>query len=95
MELEIEEDGAELAENKTILRRSVDEFGNKTPFLELKLCDYCSNMPTNHFCRHKISNSGIFIEGECDEICGKASCAVCRSTWGDPEEFANRCRMHK
>ena len=72
-------DSMEPVSKKTILKRSLDEFGNKTQNLVLKLCNYYLNTQINHFCWYKVPNSNIFIEDEYNEICRKVSYIVCIS----------------
>jgi hypothetical protein len=54
-------------------------------------------MPSNHFCRAVVPNSNVSIEGrEHESICGTLACMNCRSKWpGEPEDYANRCVVHK
>ena len=65
--------------------------------LASKTCDFCSPMPTNHFCRFALPSSNITIQGkEGKPICGAVACMNCKLLWpGEPEDYANRCRAHK
>ena len=60
-----------------------------------KTCDFCHNIPTNHYCRYPLPGSNVVIENEELEICGLASCFECREKWGVAEDFSNRCIKHK
>ena len=62
--------------------------------LESKICHLCCAIPSNHFCRYPVKGSEIFIEGEGSEICGKLACHECRSKWGNPGDYQNRCTEH-
>ena len=61
-----------------------------------KKCDYCDIIPTNHYCTSPKHGYMIFMEGnDTVEVCGNASCFECRGKWGDAEDFASRCNLHK
>ena len=65
---------------------------NAAGSLESTKCHFCGLMPTNHYCRAPRPGSMIFLQGqELREVCGMASCMVCREKWGPAEDFANRC----
>ena len=57
-------------------------------------CNFCISVPSNHYCRKRVKGSGITIEGEMEEICGKLSCMICRMKWGEPEKYAKGCNDH-
>ena len=57
-------------------------------------CSFCKANQTNHYCRRKVLGSNICIEGTAEHICGKAYCIKCRMSWGEPEDFVNRCIKH-
>ena len=62
--------------------------------LESGTCHFCNSNPSNHYCRTRVKGSGITIEGEMGEICGILACMICRMNWGNPEDYANRCKDH-
>ena len=64
--------------------------------LELTNCSFCNGgIKTNHCCKEPVKGLRVFVEGEEEEICGKAMCIECRSQWGDQELFINRCKFHR
>ena len=60
-----------------------------------KTCNFCSNVPTNHYCRHLLPGSNVVIENEQLDFCGLALCFECREKLGAAEDFSNRCIKHK
>ena len=63
--------------------------------LESRKCDYCNKLPSDYYCRKKVKGTGILIEDQDGEICGKVLCTVCQMEWGNPEDFANCCNEHQ
>ena len=57
--------------------------------LESKLCFFCNKIQSNHYCLAEVSNSNtaIICDGKNKHICGKNSCFLCRSNWGNAEDF--------
>ena len=55
-----------------------------------KSCDFCNNIPTNHYCRYPLPGSNVVIENEVFDICELASCFEYAA-----EDFSNRCIKHK
>ena len=78
----------------TSVKRIIKKHGSGA--LESKKCDFCHDgMPTNHYCRHPLRGSSIYVEGSDEEICGKAACFECRNKWGsNAEDYTNRCVQH-
>ena len=69
---------------------------NGSGALESKPCFYCKKLPSNHYCLAEVRDSNVVAEGEeSKHICGRNSCILCRSNWGEPEDFASVCVDHK
>ena len=69
---------------------------NGSGSLESKACFYYKKLPSNHYCLAEVRDSNIVVEkNKSKHICGRNTCILCRSTWGNPEDFANVCIDHK
>ena len=69
---------------------------NGSGSLESKSYFYCKKLPLNHYCLAEVNNSNIMAENnESKHICGRNACILCRSNWGNPEDFTNICIDHK
>lgn len=74
---------------KIVLKKNIG-----TGTLESAKCNICNKNPSNHYCRHIVRGTGVYIEGQKEEICGKLTCMVCKLDWGNPEDYANCCKEH-
>ena len=57
--------------------------------LASKICDFCNNIPINHYRRNPLPGSNVVIENEELDICELASHFECREKWGAAEDFSN------
>ena len=85
-----------------------DDQSNNKPLTEIKIikkiprgafvleaCYFCGEHDSNHYCLKPIKGSGITLEGRTDvQICGRSMCCMCRSRWGDAEDFQHYCVAH-
>ena len=64
--------------------------------LEPKPCFYCEKLPSNHYCLAEVRDYNVVVENEeSKHICGRNACILCRSNWGNPEDFVSICIDYK
>ena len=65
--------------------------------LEPRLCDFCGELSSNHYCKASFAGASAIIDGEPHtKICGKSVCIRCREKWGMNEaDQAYRCLEHR
>ena len=58
-------------------------------------CFFCNGeLKTSHYCLHPCDDSNIIDEKYGTMICGKAMCLDCRTSWGNADNYENRCVAH-
>ena len=68
---------------------------NSSSSLESRDSYFCKRVKSNHFFK-QVLNLNIFRElHKTAHICGKNACILCRSNWGDPEEYEHVCFDHE
>ena len=63
--------------------------------LPLTFCHFCNSTQTTHYCLFPCKDSHVIDSENNIKICGKAMCINCRSSWGEAEDYVNRCVDHK